>query len=654
MADPNLIAPLSQTTPTTPIGSQVQGAGEPSLLVSGTIIGKDANGNFLLRTDNGNLSLQSNLPLTYNSDVVIKLDQGQQPGQATSAKIVSVNGEPIATFTQPGQQENDTVSNSLLTNTTTTSQTLTNTSQTQAPTTENQTTPTNTVRAVVVSAPVAQPQTQTAATQTPALTNGTNVVIRLPQNTPQPQPATQVTVSQTPTQASSQTPTTPTTTPPATTAQAAVTQTNAPETNAVAQTPQPQTPVPLNAAPAPQAPQAPAAQPAQAQAQSPANTVDAAVPAPAVKVQQVAIESQTPVAQSTLPQTTPQLASPPPPPVSNPLYSAYIKQTVATLQQSGSQADPVLAAIAVAPSQKANVVQGQVTSVNKDGTVTIQTPSGPVTLEPESAADTAKLSVGQSITIELPETAQSSQQAGASSVPASFAEIASSWDTLKQIINVVNQDASNSSGSQADTNGLLARLPTLGPQFVSSSLSFVSALAGGNVNKILGDDTVNALKNNGRTDLIQKFAAELSTVSDYSSKPGQQGTNWQSSFLPFVYQGELQQARLYVKRDGQNNKKGGGAKAGGVRFVVEVSLSEFGGMQLDGLVRQKQANTIFDLMIRSRNAFSAQDQADITSIYKNAAEQTGFKGTLTFQVTNNFPVKPLEDILLGKDTSITV
>lgn len=596
MADANIIAPVSQSTATSGVSPQSPPPSEPGATVSGTIIGKDTNGNFLLRTPNGNLSLQSNLPLTYNSDIVIKFGQSETPG--SNAKIISVNGEPFAEFLHTQQPEGDSISGNLLAQTS---------QSTKVPPENTQSQPQNIIRAVVVPTPtgnVVQPQTQQTNTGN-VLANGANVIIRLPdvQETQTASPLEQAnlplpvkTVTETVQQISVETP--------------------APKTTVAAQ----QEVVPVHA---------PNLQPTTANVSM--------QPYDSAARQQSANEPAQPAISS------------------NPLYAAYSKQIAASIPQSEQPQ-------ATNQSAPGKTIQGQIITSGKGGTVTIQTQSGVVTLQADtvSSEQAAKLVTGTNVIIEPADNfAQTVLQAAIPQTPATFPEIAASWNSFKEIINLLNSNnepvVNNTHAEPQKGNSLLSRLPVLGENFVSASLSFIKTLASGNANKILGDDSISNIRQNGRADLIQKFFGELANLTGiFSAKPEQQQTGWAASLVPFVFQGEVQQARIYVKRDAQNRKQSpDGQSANGTRFVVEVDLSEFGGVQMDGLVRRKQANTIFDLMIRSRNDFSSEEKSEITSIYNNAAAQTGFNGSIAFQVTNDFPIKPMDDILANKSSVIT-
>jgi hypothetical protein len=186
-------------------------------------------------------------------------------------------------------------------------------------------------------------------------------------------------------------------------------------------------------------------------------------------------------------------------------------------------------------------------------------------------------------------------------------------------------------------------------------MGFINSLLQGNTRKLLGDDTIENLKASGREDLLEKFSAEAATLSTASmTQATRQTANWQSLFLPFVFQETLQQARIYVKRDAPKKERNNTKESADTRFVIEVDLSELGSMQMDGLVRKNDKTTAFDLVIRSHTPFTPHDQMEILTLYNNTAALTGFKGSLAFQVTRDFPVKPLEEIARNELHSITV
>ena len=595
MADVTLVLPPSQVTTVSAGGQQTSSATEagvqppglpPGTLVSGTIAGRDANGNFILKSNLGSFTLHSDVPLTYNSDVVIRL--GANLAGNANARIVSVNGQPFSEFSTPEPATSDSVSTSLI-----------------AQATSNAEKPASirTLPAVIISSSPQHP------TDNAALPEGTHVVVNLPEGVLK-------TVSN-----------------------------PAPSLPAGPATPQSQTAAGQVASPL---------QTGNAATPATVTTANASVPAPfasqnlAPQTAATPLQAQTgqnPALQANTVNTA-QTQSPlpatqtPPSPVAA-LYSVYTKQ-----QSSSPPAASAIATPQQIPAQP-SVVPAQILSSDESGILTLQTPLGNVTLQADALPALASLAPGTSVSIELP-AANTLPQAG-NTVPASLTELAGSWQSLKDIISTLN--AANAPAAST----LLARLPQLGANFVSESLNFMASLLQGDARKLLGDDAVNTLRSNGRQDLIGKFSGEIANLSSGFSAPEQKPvTGWQTLFLPFVYQEALQQARVYIKRDNRKKEAAATKATADTRFVVEVDLSEIGGIQMDGLVRKKEQATAFDLVIRSHHAFGKQEQEQILSIYNEAAELTGFKGSLSFQVTRDFTVKPLEEVSGGEDHSFTV
>jgi len=449
----------SETAPLIP-GSQ-------SSVVSGTIIGKDDNGNFLLRTQQGNLTLQSNTPLTYNSDVVLRLNSGG--GQGQSANIVSVNGEPFAEFSAQVPSASDSVSQSLIDQSSQNTQPQTTPAQ-STPVTQNTSaavsppealangfTSANIIRAVVVTSPA----TPAAETDSPVdntqvnLQQGAQVVVRLSdlsqsapvetavvQNVPVPNTAAQVNQQQ------QQTTTQPVTTPAAAQSEneIAVAQTVTPSENTA------QTNISDNPQPQPQ------------QSSATSNAANQNLP------NQTATTSQ-PTAQTAVP--------------SNALYAAYTKPVLPQAPQSPQAAAPQNAAVAAqstatSPRQSPStpvptIVDGKILTADTQGNVSVQIPSGVVTLKANVLPSSIPLTPGSAVTIEIPAAANqatiSSALQNISLTPATFTELATGWTTLKDILTLLNQTGATSTPSGANVtnnsaaSNLLARLPNLDSNF---------------------------------------------------------------------------------------------------------------------------------------------------------------------------------------------
>jgi hypothetical protein len=207
-------------------------------------------------------------------------------------------------------------------------------------------------------------------------------------------------------------------------------------------------------------------------------------------------------------------------------------------------------------------------------------------------------------------------------------------------------------GNRPDTaRSILQHLPQTGSGFTSGTMAFLQALSDGDMKRWLGVDTQSQLRAQGQNGLADRLGTEFLALRESFLIPPQ--NQWQMLLLPFVHNETLQQARLFTKREKRKESDARKNQTGDVRFVLEVSLSAMGDLQFDGLVRHpEQQSTQFDLVLRSTHPLNVQDRVEITRIFNEASELTGFKGTLAIQTVHEFPVKPLDEMVQGEVGSI--
>lgn len=630
MAEVTLISPATQVQTIGAGGQQAQNATQtgvpaavhlsPGSLIAGIITGKDASGGYMLKTDQGTFTLHSDTPLTYNSDVLIRVDTST--GSNAAARIITVNGETFSSFSAPLTEETDSLSPSLLAKTG--NQTTAQGSSAVTGDTAQQARPVN-IPALTVPTP---PALAATLPQSP-VPEGTEVVLHLPAPaaTAQPQTPAQPGQPQAAPQASQQPAPPGAQQQPAASAQTATAQ-PAPATSTqqapayanVTQTPAPPAPVTAATTTTPATPSPPA----------PVTTSQAAVPAPTadatpsnvakliVSQPQALVQEKAPSSFFTTPAATQQ--TPQSPAVQTPQYAAYT-HTATT-----------------APPAAPVVLNANVVATHPDNSLTLLSPQGALTIKPENLPPTLQPATGTPVSVSIP----------VNSLTALFAKSDLNtqtpvWGTLKQIFTVIEEKA------PALTQQLYARLPSIGSNFLSGSLLFAAALLQGNARKLLGDNVTNALQDIGSGDLVEKLSSQAESAAKSFLQPAEgkaSAPSWQALMLPYVYQGAIQEARLYVKREPPRKEREGKKTEGDTRFIVEVTFSDIGELQLDGLVLPRDKATMFDLIVRTQTPFTQEEKSDILQIYNSAAEMTGFKGTIGFSVSREFPVKPLAEMNL--------
>lgn len=236
----------------------------------------------------------------------------------------------------------------------------------------------------------------------------------------------------------------------------------------------------------------------------------------------------------------------------------------------------------------------------------------------------------------------------ASSSPTSLFRLAHQWPALEQIMQFLKSDPS-------DPHATLPALPQLtttnagGAQvqqvqsapFSGGLFMFLAALKSGDFRNFLGEKTIQKLQQAGQTSLLSQASAEFGQLARLADN---QTGNWQTMFFPVMVDGEVEMVRWFNKQDqssGEERENDSQTK----RFIVEVSTSALGDLQLDGLFRASSERKQLDLVLRSHTPLEQEAQSDILGIIRDLSDATGVQGSILFQTLPHFPEMPLEGAL---------
>ena len=330
-------------------------------------------------------------------------------------------------------------------------------------------------------------------------------------------------------------------------------------------------------------------------------------------------------------------ASPGAPPGSVPASAAPASLDAArsiTLSGAGAAAaGPAMTAANLAaspggtPEAGALRFSGTVTAVTHAGQPVLQTPLGTLTLEIQ-----ARLPTGSRVTFALSAAAFGhSTPADGSLAPAPLGTLARSWPALEEALQALREVAAPDAGSRAAT----AMVPQPGPKLASGLLFFLAALSAGDVGRWLGHQATQALKTAGRETLLSRLGQDFGQLSRLAENPG---GDWRLFIIPLLDADQVQQLRLFLRHGQQeHNGNGGEEDDESTRFIVEVELSRLGGLQLDGLVRDRR----FDLILRTRAPLPDVMRHDIARIFQDANDAAGYRGNIGFQSSAEWGFMPI-------------
>lgn len=595
-------------------------------LISGFIINRDQGGNPILRTEAGDITFSSKFFLKIGAEVTIKIEAGGANGQ--QARILTVDGKTpevatqISSFSEDGEvfaKQNYKAPNPL-------SALNASVSSSSASAPKNE-------PGVIVYGTLLKANPATATT--PQNAAGATVAIKiLSVETPKTQNTTT-------NQSATTSPTATPNTPAAYSAyNAASNTTNLQNTAPITiQTPAPQTTqqtvtVQSSQQPRPTTPNTPT---------QPATT-------------------NTPTTPST---STPQNITTNAP-TSTPALTAQISQTATVTQANQVSVQNVVPAAPTTTQTPQQATQSVNSSINTatviakeaNGEAILQTSAGLVRVQPET-----ELAVGSKVTYRLVQITPPPLSNNARSVatgalqtqqPAPFTQLGTQWHSLHQLLDAIKElDAKTLQPTPINIPGVITS-PNVQSAFTPKDAAtglflFMTLLKGSNVKEWLGNDKVDKLRNNGYSKLVNTVESELRTIGAQftESKPGQ----WQPLFFPMLVDGELEQLRLFVKKDKQDeNSNSGQDSEEDTRFIIELDLSKLGEIQMDGFIKKQPENLQFDLMIRSHINLDDVTRQTLRSLFNKNAEISGFNGSLNFQTIKQFHFSPFSEIVASHNT----
>lgn len=156
----------------------------------------------------------------------------------------------------------------------------------------------------------------------------------------------------------------------------------------------------------------------------------------------------------------------------------------------------------------------------------------------------------------------------------------------------------------------------------------------------LGRDVVDALVRTGKQSLIARLDDDLQHISKLGKESAP--ADWKPAMLPFHDGRETQAMPVMIRHfmsDRSDDQAGGNrddkaAQQKVTRFVIDVSMSRMGAVQMDGMIKARS----FSLIMRTEQPLAATMRDEIRTIFGAALTRNRFEGDLDFQPGKPFPL----------------
>lgn len=179
-----------------------------------------------------------------------------------------------------------------------------------------------------------------------------------------------------------------------------------------------------------------------------------------------------------------------------------------------------------------------------------------------------------------------------------------------------------------------AVLPSISPKLPALMLSYLKA-ASKNVplETWLGEQNAAAIRETDGGEVLLKRLEREFTPKKAADR---QETPWKSFDIPFLTGTAVEPVSLYLQRPPEDlDRRTAMQKSGdGVRFVVDLTLSRLGRIQLEGLAHRQ--NRTFSLVIRTQNVLPDGAEARIKSLFTQTLSALSYAGGVNIRQTDDF------------------
>ncbi len=277
------------------------------------------------------------------------------------------------------------------------------------------------------------------------------------------------------------------------------------------------------------------------------------------------------------------------------------------------------------------VISGQVTSHTATGQPVVRTHFGSFFLDTSHS-----LPVRTELTLKintLPEPGVSPK-----SIPPALQRVgmlmSQSWPSLDEGLNAL-QAADPVLSQQIQT----VLIPKADVKLTATTLFFLSAIRGGDVRGWLGDNATRIL-DRLRPDIMRQLRNDFRLFSDLDDGAETRSpSEWRGTLVPFLSGNELEHLRLFTRHLGEEDGDENSRK--GIRFLIDIHLSNIGRFQLDGIAETGERR--LDMIVRTASALPDRVRADLMTLFAEANELVGMHGGMIFQASPDSFVEPLEE-----------